>query len=296
MVSQLQGFQVGLNNNTPPPPRPTIDINQLLLALNITNPVAFSNIAEKVVELLGAERDYVFHAGRSLSVQAQSKITAIIQDSRFQAWMSSLSSQVLTIIGMDNNLDMTNVVSPLSYLCAVLTRTSNESQFVHAIAFFCRFHMDPDDPLNGAVGMMQSLITQIVLSLAETNNLNLGFLTETDLETIATLDLAMLCQLFDEILKTMPAGLVVCMIDGANFFGNELHLRAMDCAMQFLNSIVEEVNSCQSGVVFKLLVTSPMGMEYFHLWFPGRVDLTLLGHVPNDHFGFNESMFALPLI
>ena len=208
-------------------------------------------------------------------------------------WLNSPSAQVLAIIGMDGITDLSNLVSPLSYLCTMLTRTANESQLVHSITFFCRFHMDPDDRLSGALGMMRSLIAQLVVSLAETNSLNLGFLTEPDLELIAALDLATLCSLFDEILKYIPTGLVICMIDGANFFRNELHLPGMHCVMQFLNSIVEEVNSCQSGLAFKLLVTSPMGMEYFPLWFPNRVDIPLLRDVPMDHFGFNEPSLAM---
>ena len=150
MVLQLQNVQERLYNTSIPPPAPSVGIDQLLLALQIIIPVAFSNTAELVTKLLGAERDYVFHISLGLPVQAQSRISTVVQDLRFQTWLYSPSSQIITIIAMDDDTDMrdmSNMVSPLSYLCSMLTRTANKSQFVHAITF-CRFHMDPDDRLS----------------------------------------------------------------------------------------------------------------------------------------------------
>jgi len=271
-----------------------VDVNQLLLALNIVIPKAFSNYTDQIVDIISTERDWVFYSGRTLPIQSQSRITTIVQDPRFQTWFNNASSQVLTVVGMDLDAVPGEVVSVLSYLSIVLMRNLSESQFTHPIGFFCRIHMDLGDPLSGAVGMIRSLIAQLVLSLHETNTLDLTFLTEADLVTIATCDLFTLCSLFDEILKRVQTGLIVCMIDGANFFRSELHLPAMHCVMHFLNSVVAEVGRNNLGIVFKLLVTSPMGGEYFADWFPYRIELPLLREAAVDSFGFHGSALSMP--
>lgn len=65
--------------------------------------------------------------------------------------------------------------------------------------------------------MMRSLTDQVIITLAETNILDLSFLVDGHLHTIARQDVTILCHLFAGVVKRIPSGVVIYIIDGVEF-------------------------------------------------------------------------------
>ncbi|KAF9640916.1 hypothetical protein BFW01_g12722 [Lasiodiplodia theobromae] len=274
-------------------PRQIIRISQLLATLNLTELDPNLDTTDQVVEIIARERDVVLFFGRNLDSRLQSKISTVMQNLKFVSWFKGLNSRALIISDMDMNALQGDGISPLSYMCAALARTVAEIQYAHPIAFFCRFHSDPGDRLHGASGMMRSLIAQLALFCVETTPDLLSFLTPPDLDTIKTGTLSDLCRLFDNLVKAVGSGVIICMIDGVNFFESEMCLKEMHDAMRFLNSLLEAVDAAQSGLVLKLLVTSSTASENCRYWFPNRVDLPMPREFLLDGQGLNGLMMPM---
>ncbi|PYH75482.1 hypothetical protein BO82DRAFT_370188 [Aspergillus uvarum CBS 121591] len=120
-----------------------------------------------------------------------------------------------------------------------------------AIAFFCHQHCDAQDSFAGAAVMLRSLIAQVALSL------DLSFLVEEQLHTIATQDVSTLRDLIAKVVKRAPVKSVVCMIDGVDFLSNQLHVYWVEEVLRFLNSLLGVVAGSRSDLMFKILVTTP---------------------------------------
>jgi hypothetical protein len=274
--------------------QPTITVQQLLAILDLVPLNPSTDAKEQVLERIRAERDFVSFFGTTLSPHRQSRISFLMQNPKFQDWFKSMTSQTLVINGMDMASQQNEMVSPLSYMCVMLSQTVSQLWHAYPLAFFCRLHSDPDDRLQGASGLMRSLIAQIVLALADTpERLELGFLSYSDMEAIRTGDVTTLCVLFEELLKRVGVATIFCMLDGIAWFENETHVKGMHMAMQFLNSFVEAVEASSSGLVFKLLVASPIMSEYCKDWFPNRVELRMPGAFLMDDQGFNDMRMLL---
>jgi hypothetical protein len=154
------------------------------------------------------------------------------------------------------------------------------SRLSHAypLAFFCRLHVNEEGKNRNARGLIKALVTQLLCVLANSQQpVDLSFLTNQPLQSVHVGDISALCQLFDELLKCVSIGFIFCLIDGVFWFENDSHAEELHMAMRFLNSLVMNVAASNTGVVFKLLVTSPMPSQYCRDWFPDRVELYLPG-------------------
>ncbi|KAJ5261330.1 hypothetical protein N7478_011925 [Penicillium angulare] len=282
---------------TPQRIQPTISLDQILAALDLVNIRSnSSDTREEVISTIGAERNFVFFFGRTLPGGVQGRISSVLRDHRFQHWLQGIESRVLVIPGSNSDPLQEDTVSPLSYMCALLMRSVSSVPFIHTITFFCRLHLEPKDGATGASGIMRSLIAQTALSLAESDSLDLTYLGDDFLELITMDDLVALCRLFEDILKPLDSGVIICMIDGMDFFDNSFNLPGMDLIMPFLNSLVGNIEASNSGLVFKLLVTSHMGGGYYPEWFPIRSELSMIDHdVLDDGVDVNELAESLIL-
>ncbi|RAH44633.1 uncharacterized protein BO95DRAFT_515435 [Aspergillus brunneoviolaceus CBS 621.78] len=256
--------------------RVSITIEQLLTALHFANPFSEVDIMGCTVNIIATERTTLLLSGRLLDDDAQDQVAGVLQDARFRSWLQDMRSEVLVVSRMEEDILEEGPVSPLTYLCSVMIKTLAPAERVVPMVFFCRQHCDSQDSFAGAAGMLRSLIAQVTLNLYETHRLDLTFLVEEHLHTIATQDVSTLCHLFAEVVKRAPAGIVVCMIDGVDFLSNELNLYWMDGVMRFLNSLLGVVAGSRSDLVFKVLVTSHRGASLASQWFPYRVELPML--------------------
>ena len=269
--------------------QPKISVPQLIALLDLELLDPSVDPVERALERIRAERDFVVFFGRALSPHRQSGISFIMQNPQFQDWFKSMTSQTLVINGMDMSSDPAEMVSPLSYMSAMLLQTISRLNYAYPLAFFCRLHSDPEDRLQGGSGMMRSLIAQVVLALANTQqHPDLSFLGYLEIEAIQAKDPSALCRLFEELLKRIGVGIVFCMLDGVSWFENEPHLAGIYVIMQFLNSLVGAIEASKSGLVFKLLVTSPITSQYCKDWFPNRVELYTPGTTLMDGQEFND--------
>ncbi|UQC84250.1 uncharacterized protein CLUP02_09746 [Colletotrichum lupini] len=262
---------------------PKVTISQLLSALGFG---LLATAEAHAAFAIQRDSEFVSFMGKSLNAQKQGRITSITQDFRFQDWFKSMNSQVLTVCGMDFDALHTDVVSPLSYMCSILARTLSRINCARPLAFFCRLHCDPDGALSGPTGLLRSLISQIVLSSSD--QIELGFLAEADLQTIRSHDLEILWGVFENIVNQLGSGVIFCMIDGVNFLQSELHIRGMYLVMQWLGMLVKDIHARNSGLVFKVMATSPVGSEYFRVWFPGAMEISLSGSFLSDGLELNE--------
>ncbi|KAK1469802.1 hypothetical protein CMEL01_01569 [Colletotrichum melonis] len=262
---------------------PKVTISQLLSALGFG---LLATAEAHAVFAIQRDSEFVSFMGKSLNAQKQCRITSITQDFRFQDWFKSMNSQVLTVCGMDFDALHTDVVSPLSYMCSILARTLSRINCARPLAFFCRLHCDPDGALPGPTGLLRSFISQIVLSSSD--QIELGFLAEADLQTIRSHDLEILWGVFENIVNQLGSGVIFCMIDGVNFLQSELHIRGMYLVMQWLGMLVKDIHARNSGLVFKVMATSPVGSEYFRVWFPDAIEISLSGSFLSDGLELNE--------
>ncbi|KAK1505490.1 hypothetical protein CABS01_00958 [Colletotrichum abscissum] len=262
---------------------PKVTISQLLSALGFG---LLATAEAHAVFAIQRDSEFVSFMGKSLNAQKQGRITSITQDFRFQDWFKSMNSQVLTVCGMDFDALHTDVVSPLSYMCSILARTLSRINCARPLAFFCRLHCDPDGALPGPTGLLRSLISQIVLSSSD--QIELGFLAEADLQTIRSHDLEILWGVFENVVNQLGSGVIFCMIDGVNFLQSELHIRGMYLVMQWLGMLVKDIHARNSGLVFKVMATSPVGSEYFRVWFPDAMEISLSGSFLSDGLELNE--------
>ncbi|KAK3942418.1 adenosine trna methylthiotransferase [Diplogelasinospora grovesii] len=253
-------------------PRPIVTIPQLLQALNLAQPGPATDVSDQIAEKIGAERDLMFYFRSRFGSREQSRISSVLRDPRFVDWFKGPASGTLVVNGMDIDALHNDVLSPWGYLCAALAKSVNDIPQVYPIAFFCRSHVDPADRINGAAGLMRSLIAQLVLQHPNTEALQVS-LAFADLHAVQNNNIAALCGLFDLILKSLGQGVVICMIDGVDFFESEFHLQNIDVAMRYLNSVVQAIAASTSGFMFKLLVSSTTASENTRSWFPNRVDL-----------------------
>ncbi|PYH59538.1 uncharacterized protein BO96DRAFT_409840 [Aspergillus niger CBS 101883] len=107
---------------------------------------------------------------------------------------------------MEQDILQQNFSSPLTYMCSVLFKSLDPTIPIIPIAFFCRQHCNAQDSQAGVTEMMRSLIDQVIINLAETNSLDLSFLVDERLHTIARQDVTILCRPFQKWSSVSQAG------------------------------------------------------------------------------------------
>ncbi|QYT04744.1 hypothetical protein H0G86_011647 [Trichoderma simmonsii] len=254
--------------------QPAITIPHLLALLSQQPLASSENPFEQTLERIRVERDFVLFLGRSLSPDRQASISFVMQNYQFQQWFKSMTSQTLIIHSMDLNIGPSEIVSPLSYMCAMLSQATAIHNHSYPLAFFCRLHIDSEDNARGARGMLRSLTAQVLVALAHTQqHPDLSFLGYVELQAIQAQDLPSMCRLFEELLKRIGTGVIFCILDGSAWFENEYYASEMHVVMQFLNSLVEAIERSHSGLVFKILLTNALMSQYSRDWFPSGMEL-----------------------
>ncbi|KAK4216777.1 adenosine trna methylthiotransferase [Rhypophila decipiens] len=291
----------------PPSPRSSaamITVPQILQALNLAHSHA-SDIANSIVQQITDERQLILNQGRQISSRADRILSTVLQDEQFKAWLSPNSgSSVLLLNGSD--LDALNShshnarISPFSYLTVQLAGILDVPS-IHTALFFCHLHSDAtntNDVVLGPVGLLRSVIAQIILQhpvpelISQYLMAAMGhnpYQINNVLQAVQYGDIPSLCTLLDTVLNSFTSAMItnrssskiICFIDGASFFETGHHIGQMDQVMQYLASLVNLVAATNSrgdtGLVFKLLITSPSGLERGRDWFPYAAQLHVSG-------------------
>ena len=208
-----------------------------------------------------------------------------MREPQFQSWFKDSHSRTLVVNGMESDA-MQEVVSPLSYLCVLLSRIPSSMQIAQPITFFCGQHSTPGDPLEGASGIMRSLVSQVLCAYGD--QIQLHFLDFSAIEDIRTYSIHTVCQLFKNLPGYISPGVVFCMIDSISWYETQARSDGMHMIMPFLQQIVEAVEASGSGMVFKLLITSPVMGQFSRMWFPRETELTMRPEIDGSRYGFGE--------
>lgn len=253
---------------------PIITIEQLLDILDAGLVRPDSRPQESILDTIRQDRDSVFHFGRSLLPPSrQEGIATIMQDSHFQSWIKSAGSQTLVINGMEMDSHWQETISPISYMCYLLSETlsGGHSATATSLSFYCGLHSTPGDKIEGAGGMLRSITTQLLLAHGQT--ISLSFLDLSTIQSLQNHNIHGLCFLLEHLLAGIGAGIVTMMIDGISWYESDARLQETTTVMRFLNSLVEAIEARQSGLVLKLMVTSPTMSRYSREWFPAAAEV-----------------------
>ncbi|KAI4261054.1 MAG: hypothetical protein L6R42_003739 [Xanthoria sp. 1 TBL-2021] len=208
----------------------------------------------------------------TLSLPSQDRAVALIMSPRLQTWLTSTTSSILLVNGqMFSNEDEVRQ-SPLSYFCAklidnVLNRSWQagvEAAYQHlGVRWFCGLHTNMRTDADAhPPGMLNSILSQLIHQI-------LDFLPRVILEDVSVfdkdLDLGNLNNIFDRLVRALPAGTILfCILDGISYY--EDTEREDEC-MEVLSMLTNLTRRCQEmiyGPTVKLMITAPLRSHLVH--------------------------------
>jgi hypothetical protein len=257
-------------------PQCTITTQQLLGILDTGLGRPGSYPTESLASIISRDSDLVCCIGGALNPIRQERIATVMQDPDFQYWFKSTHSQTLVINGMEMDADWQDSVSPMSYMCYLLSQTLSRLQSAKSLNFYCGLHSMPDQGVEGVNGMLRSIITQLLLAYGQ--QINLSFPDFAVIQELQKHNIQQLCLLLGRLLRGFGIGVVFMMIDGVSWFECETRVLEMAMVMQFLNRLVEDIEASKTGFVFKLLITSPIMSQYSKQWFPAVTEVIMHGN------------------
>lgn len=221
--------------------------------------------------------------GRAMAPRRQQKAAWVMQEPPFQQWFQSSGSHILVVGGLEVEMDS---ISPLSYLCAMLQQNLESLQIAVPLSFFCGLHASPGDNLEGASGIMRSLIYQILLQ--QQWNFDCSFIDLAFLDQIRNYEISHLCILFRSLLTSATSTTIFCLIDGISWYDTSRRSGDVSTMMAYMRELVDETNQADSGIDFKLLVTSPQACPSATVWFPYEERIIIPDDTCGNGEGFNE--------
>lgn len=204
--------------------------------------------------------------GQRLRPTRQQRAAWLMQNLKFQRWFSTNESQMLIVDGMELSTNSL-ATSPLTFLVALLMKALEGLPGAVPITFFCGFHATPGDGLEGAQGMMRSIIFQLLL---QNWDFDCAFIEEGFLKQVLDYEISQLCGLFRNLLTSAPDNTTIfCIIDGVSWFENPGRRNDICTVMENLQELVEELRQESQGgslVNLKILVTSPKASGSANEW------------------------------
>ena len=213
-------------------------------------------------KILGHNFQLALDHGRAMTSTRQQRATWLMQEPAFQQWFRAMGSHILIVDGMEQEMD---TISSLSYFCAMLHNNLSSLQVAIPLTFFCGLHAKPGENLEGAQGIMRSLIYQLLLLHLD---FDYSFRDYPFLEGIRNQSIVHLCRLFRNLLTSFQSATVFCMIDGISEYEISSRLYDVNIMMGYFKDLVDETNREDSGINFKFLVTSSMACRLARVWFP----------------------------
>lgn len=222
-------------------------------------PIATSRLA--LLDLLNVPPDLdemgqaSIYASESLHIplQEQRRADLLLSTGKFRYWIVSPRSSELLVHGEFKSGGAWREASALSHFCATFVRAMAATKTYLPLTHFCGSHIEGDDRLKGAGGMMRSLLAQL-LQRGPLEDAVLGE-PDVDLDQISKGRMPALCKLFVWLVHRLPEEVVVvCVIDGISHYETdefeEDMLEALDCLLRLARN--KRVDAS-----VKLLVTSP---------------------------------------
>jgi hypothetical protein len=204
-----------------------------------------------------------------------------------------LSDPGPSVVAIDGHFDHTQIgkVSPLSYVCAMLSQALRQQSQLYAASFgsgsptslqpekgaprsvileyFCALHTAGDDDLRGPQGLIRCLTTQLILSLVankwigHAEAVHLPHLRNGEEELLAQQNLDAVCRLFTGLIRLVPHDVpIYCLVDGWSAYEREeLWQAEYDVVLSAFREAADASNP-DDGANFKLLLTSPTACRW----------------------------------
>ena len=199
------------------------------------------------------------------------------------------------VVAIDGHFDRTQMgkISPLSFICAVLSQALRQQSQQYAASFgsgspvsmstqpekgaprdivleyFCALHTADSDDLRGPQGLIRCLTTQLILSMVanewigHADAVHLPHLRDGEDELLGQRNLDAVCRLFTTLIHLVPQGAsIYCLVDGWSAYEREQLWRAdYEVVLNAFREAADASNS-DDGTSFKLLLTSPTACRW----------------------------------
>lgn len=201
-----------------------------------------------------------------------------MNSSEFKDWLTAPASRFMLVNGNAEH----DRISPASFACGLLIKSLAKSKCLVKLSFFCGLHTDTRNKDTGAPQMLASLIGQL---LEQYNEIDLSFLSPSQLTELKEYNVGLLSKLLKALLKQLPKGyIVLCMIDGISFYEERWLKQDARHAIWTLIDLLDDRNL---AVVMKLMVTSAARST----WVSKGVQSDQIFNIPEDmdysNQGFN---------
>ncbi|KAH7144592.1 hypothetical protein B0J13DRAFT_47620 [Dactylonectria estremocensis] len=192
--------------------------------------------------------------GDALDEDSKAKASKLIQNQTFKTYLTEDSLSAPLLINGNEDMSCAEGLSPYSLVAARFIQVSTQVESTFAVSYFCGEHR----PYGGnstvpvVVGMMASLVGQLVTQMSDWGAVDLSFLDEHSWKSLGKMKLRVLCTIFEELARQIPRGnVLVCILD-------ELSLYETGFLRQDTGAVVRRLTRLtrrRDAVVFKLLVT-----------------------------------------
>lgn len=227
--------------------------------------------------------------GQTLPPGRQARAASLLQNAKFQTWLKSGRCEILVVNGKDPR-SQSGTMSSLTYVIGLLGRTLTATQTAVPLLCVCGQHASPDDPLEGAAGVLRLLVYQLLIYVGDSADLSL--LDYNFVEAVKMGDIRFLRELFRSLIVSVVSVAnnprpIVCLVDGVSFLETTSRRPDFETLIAFLQQLVLDINELGGLLIFKVLLTYPYMSGYAHDWFPPEAILTMGEETGGDRHGYN---------
>jgi hypothetical protein len=177
----------------------------------------------------------------------------------------------------------------VSFFSATLGQVLRDMMVTMPVTFFCRRHTAPEDQLQGAVGILQTLSSGLIHQL---ENFNLAFVDSELLDGLQKSDIFALSGLFQELMVQDKCSVFFIILDELSLYDTPQRSDDVRDVVQFLRDLARKLNEenaqNQRQTVLKILITCSSMSYNSRSWFQDDEILTVPWDVHGQSQGFNE--------
>jgi hypothetical protein len=222
----------------------------------------------------------------------QGRAEQLVHNAQFQSWMTEPSSTELLIHGYMK--PSRTSVSALSLFSAAIVQSLRQNPHFCTLAFFCGEHNDRDDPLTGGIGLIKSLIVQL---LGQYHFHDQGLRSATRGMNLDALgyDVEQLCSLFARLVRRMRDGTtLMCILDGVDVYDNPEYMQDWEVEKVLYHVLSLTRDDAGVRVSVKILLISSTDTSTIWKGFDERDVVSMAGQPKGDKT-FDNSRFAAQL-
>lgn len=232
---------------------------------------------------------FAVQCGSTLSPERQARAVKLFQHARFRSWLQTGGCDILVVNGNDHQ-SASSTTSPLTYAVGLLAQTLLSTHAAVPLVCICGRYASPDDPLEGAEGVLRLTIYQLLAHARD--SADLSSLDYNCIEAIKAGDIRYLRELFRSLLVSLVVTInrpcaIMCLVDGLSFLETTARKPGLEILVAFLRQLVLDINHLGGFLVFKVLLVHPCRSQYAYEWFPPEAILTMSEDASEDRHGYD---------